>query len=209
MVGDKNNMIHLHASKTFTEDLNKAGCVLAAAGKGSAGWHWHVHRVTLLRKKCVIAMDEVSRYALVFVGLKKVDFAEFEEVLVSRILAEANWLCDLPYSDSNERLLAAIEQKCSRVVFSQGLDRSVQAHIRQASELMEIVAKYQVGRLPETVEEEFALGSRINDTWRTCGKGGKYFSPLERWRESMLVLIAPPAKANIVNLADYRKKQGR
>jgi hypothetical protein len=58
-------MIHLHSSKVFSDDLAKAKCVLSSSANGSA-WHWYAHRITLMRKKCVIVMEEASRYALIF-----------------------------------------------------------------------------------------------------------------------------------------------
>ncbi len=72
-------MLQLHLSKTFSDDLKRAGCVMRAAER-----------------------------------------------------AEVGWLCDLPHPGPNEELLA-VGRKCSARVWSQGLDRSVQAHIRQAA----------------------------------------------------------------------------
>lgn len=121
-------MINLHTSRILSDDLAKAGCILPSSASGDA-WQWYAHRIALMRKKCVIVMEEASRYALIFVGMKKKDFCQFDQILTSRILAEACWLCDLPQTGANEQLWAAIKQKSSPVVSTQGLDRSVQAHI--------------------------------------------------------------------------------
>ncbi|MGK2907467.1 MAG: DUF6933 domain-containing protein [Desulfuromonadales bacterium] len=198
-------MIHLHTSKIFSDDLAKSGCVLPVAEEKTVGWHWYAHRVMLMRKKCLIVMEEASRYALIFVGLKKRDFAGFDKVLSSRIIAEASWLCDLPHPGPNEQLIAAVERQCSSTVWSQGLDRSVQAHIRQVADEMEYFVRYHFERLPETAEEEFALGLRLNNTLRKRGGDKDYFFPREAWRNSLLALLQPHAGANIVNLADFRK----
>lgn len=50
-------MVHLHTSKLFGDDLAKSGCDLLAPEDMSAGWHWYGHRITLMRKKCVIVME--------------------------------------------------------------------------------------------------------------------------------------------------------
>lgn len=150
-------------------------------------------------------MEEFSCYALIFVGLKKQDFVNFDKVLRSRIVAEASWLCDLPHPGPNEKLIAAVEQQCSSVTCSQGLDRSVQAHIRQVADQMEYFVKYRFERLPETAEEEFALGQRINDTLRKRGGDKDYFYPQRKWRESLLALLASQNRSNVVSLADFRK----
>ena len=200
-------MIHLHTSKIFGDDLTKAGCNLPAAGNGNA-WNWFAHRVTLMRKKCVIVMEEASRYALIFTGLKKNDFAGFDQVLRSRIIAEASWLCDLPHPGPNEQLIAAVARQCSSTVWSQGLDRSVQAHIRQVADEMEYFVKYRFERLPESAEEEYALGRPLNDTLRKRGGEKDYFYPQKRWRESLLALLQPQISGNVVNLTDFRKGRG-
>ena len=200
-------MIHLHTSKIFNDDLSKAGCPLTTAKNKNSDWHWHVHRITLMRKKCIIVMEEASRYALIFVGLKKNDFAHFDQVLISRIIAEASWLCDLPHPGLNEKLIAAVGQRCSAVVFSQGLNRSVQAHIRQVADEVEYFVKERLGFLPDRPEEEFALGARINDTPRRCGKSKDYFYPPERWHEFLMALVATKSSAKVINLDDFR--QGR
>ncbi|PNU18602.1 hypothetical protein C2E25_16810 [Geothermobacter hydrogeniphilus] len=201
-------MIHLHISKTFGDDLAKAGFTLPSSKDGQATWHWYAHRITLLRKKCIIVMEEASRYALVFVGLKKNDFARFDKVLTSRIVAEASWLCDLPHPGPNEQLIEVVERKCSSTVWSQGLDRSVQSHIRQVTDEMEYLVKYRLGRLPESAEEEYALGQVLNDTLRKRGGDKDYFYPQKKWRASLLALLPQQTGAKVVNLADFRKGRG-
>ncbi len=200
-------MNHLHTSKTFADDLNKAGYDFPFSDKSENPWHWYAHRITLLRKKCVIVMEEQSRYALIFFGLKKPDFSQFDKVLTSRIIAEASWLCDLPHPGPNEKLIAAVEQRCSIINVAQGLDRSVQAHIRQVGEEMEIMVKYHDGRLPETAAEEFALGQKINGMLRKRGGDKDYFYPREKWRKSLLALVSGD-RLKVVNIADHRTGRG-
>ncbi|NOQ51586.1 MAG: hypothetical protein GQ578_05150 [Desulfuromonadaceae bacterium] len=202
-------MIHLHTSKIFNDDLIKAGCRIPPAENKNDGWHWYAHRITLMRKKCVIVMEEASRYALLFVGMKKLDFAQFEKELSYRIVAEASDLCDLPHPGPNEQLIAAVEQKCSSVVFSQGLGRSVHAHIRHVAREMELHVKFHIDRLPESADEEFALGLRINDTYRKRKGDKDYFVPVKIWRDSLMALLTPQAGSNVVNLDDYRKGRGK
>ena len=198
-------MIHLHTSKTFNDDLTKSGCGLPSAEHEGANWHWYAHRVNLLRKKCVIVMEESSRYALIFVGVKKIEFAHFDKLLRNRIVAKASWLCDLPHPGPNEQLIAAVEQKSSSVVFSSRLDRSVQAHIRQVADEMEYFVKNRFERLPESADEEFVLGCWLNDTLRKRGGDKDYFYPQRKWLESLLALLPQQARSNVVNLTDFRK----
>ncbi len=199
-------MIQLHLTKKFYEDLTKSGCALAETNDKTAGWHWYAHRVTLLRKKCVIVMEEECRYALIFCGLKKLDFARFEQVLTSRIIAEASWLCDLPHFGENKILVEKMQQKCSKMFFDRKSNRSVQAHIRQVAEELEYLILFIDEKLPELAEEEIELGLRINDRLRKRQQDKNYFVPMECWQKSLLTLVSPPAGAKIYKLDDFRKK---
>ena len=199
-------MIQLHLTKKFHEDLTKSGCTLPETNDKTAGWHWYAHRITLLRKKCVIVMEEECRYALIFFGLKKLNFANFEQVLTSRIIAEASWLCDLPDPVENEILIKKVQQKCDKVFFDRQSNRSVQAHIRQVAPELEYLILFIDEKLPEPGEEEIELGLRINDRLRKRQQNKDYFVPMECWRKSLLTLVSPPAGAKIYNLDDFRKK---
>jgi len=198
-------MIHLHTSKIFNDDLSKSGFALPVAENKNVGWHWYAHRVTLLRKKCIIVMEEASRYALIFVGLKKKDFAHFDKVLASRIVAEASWLCDLPHPRSNEQLIAAVEQKCSSFVWSPGLNRSVQSHIRQVADEVGCFADNRLEQLTKSTQGEFALGFEVNKRYRKRKEDKDYFVPYKIWRTSLLALLTPQDGSNVINLADFRK----
>ncbi len=200
------DMIQLHMTKKFQEDLTKAGCPLPETTDKTAGWHWYAHRITLMRKKCVIVMEEECRYALIFFGLKKGDFANFEQVLTSRIIAEASWLCDLPDSGENELLVEIIQQKCSEIFFDRKPNRSVQAHIRQVALELEYFVLFIDERLPGRTEEEIDLGLKINDRYRKRQSDKDYFMPKKCWRKSLLTLISAQRSAKIYNLDDFRKK---
>jgi hypothetical protein len=160
-----------------------------------------------MRKKCIIVMEEASRYVLIFAGLKKRDFAGFDTVLRLRIVAEASWLCDLPHPGPNKQLIAAVDQQCLSTVWSQGLDRSVQAHTRQVADEMGYLVRNRFEGLPETAQQEFALGFCLNDTLRKRSGDKDYFYPNERWRESLFKLLQPQDRANVVSLADVRRER--
>lgn len=93
------------------------------------------------------------------------------------------------------------------MAFSQGLDRSVQAHIRQVADEMEYFVKYRLERLPKTPGEEFTLGCQLNDTLRKRGGDKDYFYPQEKWRASLLSLL-PESGSKVVSLAVFRKGRG-
>lgn len=199
-------MIQLHLTKKFHEDLNKSGCALSETNDTIAGWHWYAHRITLMRKKYVIVMEEECRYALIFFGLKKRDFAYFDQVLISRIIAEASWLCDLSDYGENEILIEQVQQKCNEIFFDRKSNRSVQAHIRQVAEELEYLVLFIDEKLPELGEEEIELGLKINDRLRKRQQDRDYFIPMKCWRKSLLALVSLQGGAKLYNLDDFRKK---
>ena len=84
-----------------------------------------------------------------------------------------------------------------------------QAHIRHVALEMELHVKFHIDRLPESADEEFALGLRINDTYRKRKGDKDYFVPVKIWRDSLLALLTPQVGSNVVNLDDYRKGRGK
>ena len=84
----------------------------------------------------------------------------------------------------------------------------MQAHITQVADEMDDLVRHRFERLPETAQQEFALGLLLNDTLRKRGGDKGYFYPLERWRESLLTLLQPQERAKVVSLADFRKGRG-
>ena len=199
-------MIQLHLTQKFHEDLTKAGSIMPEINDKTDGWHWYAHRITLMRKKCVIVMEEECRYALIFFGLKKGDFTHFEQVLSSRIIAEARWLCDLSDYGEDKLLVEKVRQKCSGIFFDRKPNRSVQAHIRQVAQEVEYLVHFIDETLPESAEEEINLGLKINDRYRKRQQDKDYFVPIKSWRKALLTLIAAPSSAKLYNLADFRKK---
>jgi len=198
------NMLHLHTSKTLNETLQKAGCDCVTLPEGPA-WHWHAHRFSLHRKRCIIVMEEESRYVIFFLGLKKKDLAQFDQVLADRILAEARWLCNLD-AEQGQQLSDVLKERVQPASFSTGMNRSVQSHVRQAIEEADIHTAYHLDRVPETTDEILSLGLRINDTIRKRKQDCDYFVPLEKWREGLLALIRPHLSGKVINLAEFRSR---
>jgi hypothetical protein len=199
-------MLHLHTSKPMTESLQKAGCTCSALPEEPKAWHWHVHRFALFRKRCIIAMEEESRYAMLFLGLKKKDLARFDRVFAKRLLLEARWLCALD-AKQDQRLTAVIESQVQPVSFSVGMNRSVQSHIRQAIEEAEIHVAYHLEAVPESLDEILGLGLYLNKTIRKRKQDRDYFVPMERWRDALLTRIHPRPPGQVISLADFRARR--
>jgi len=175
-------MLHFHLSKNLEKDL--AQHIAPSAVAALHPQHWYLQKITVLRRKCVIAMEEKSRYAMVFCGLTKAEFAHFPGIFQERLWREAMWVCELD-DDHNARLSDLVLNTSQLQAYAIGSDRSVQAHLKDAIWRFEGDVD-DVGRLPETREDHFIAGLRINDTIRTIRGSKTYIVPAEQFRAGWL-----------------------
>lgn len=177
-------MLHFHLSKNLEKDF--APHIAPNAIAALHPQHWYLQKINVLRRKCVLAIEEKSRYAMVFCGLTKNEFAHFPEIFQERLWRESMSICQME-DDANARsdLVLSTSQLQTYEI---GSDRSVQAHLKDA------IWRFQwdieeVGRLPETGEEHFIAGLRINDTIRTIRGSKTWIVPVEQFRTGWLRLL--------------------
>jgi len=146
---------------------------------------WYAHRVTINRRKCVIAMERQSRYAMVFCGLTKPDFENFPQIFQERLWREV-----ISITQPEEDDLAIISDLVLDITvdhyYQPGNDRSVMAHINQVVELLDIIVNYYGEELPLTDSDAFTFGIRANETPRKRKNDTDYFYPIEVFRDLWL-----------------------
>ena len=138
-------MLQLHISKSLTPDLKSHMCDYS---DNPGAMQWYAHRVHVLRRKCVIVMERESRYAILFNGLTRPDFARFPELLRGRLFREVLSICHLQ-NDQAARLAALVDMVTDPVEVMPGNDRSVQSHINQVVFEFDWMAQ-EIGALPES-----------------------------------------------------------
>lgn len=139
---------------------------------------WYLHTVKIQGNSCIIAMEEDSRYAMIFAGLDDQDIEFFPDKFQDRLWREA---CEIIGGDdttaiSNAILNASVEQQ-----FQKGHNRSVSSHISDVAWHLESMAM-DVGRLPEGRDECFAVGISVNEILRKRKTDKDYFRPFEKFR---------------------------
>lgn len=72
--------MHFHLSANAAQDLKVKSFASTSEESTPPAQHWYVHRVTMQRRKQVIAMEAQSRYALVFCGVTKPFFENFTTI---------------------------------------------------------------------------------------------------------------------------------
>jgi len=94
---------------------------------------WLVHFVGIQRKPCAVAMDIDTRYAMVFSHLKKGDPESFLNAFATRLVnemvlatTEIGMLADF------EAMLSRYLEQHQRFQFVRRMERSTQAHLKEA-----------------------------------------------------------------------------
>lgn len=159
--------MHFHLSANAAQDLKVKDFAPDSDDGTPSAQHWYVHRVTILRRKQVIAMEAQSRYALVFCGVTKPFFENFTNIFADTLWRHIVSLCNVPDTDWG-RVKVMTAAMCAENVYHKGLDRSLQAHIKDAALQMEW--RMEFGELPPVITDPsqlFELPFFINKTPRT------------------------------------------
>ena len=141
---------------------------------------WLVHCLRLRRKTCVLVMDIDTRYAMVFVGLRRGDPEGFLNAFATRLMNEMALAADeIGMLADFEMALTAFLERHARFSFVKRSERSTLAHLTQAAWDVELYAE-DAGHLPESHEECAAIDARINDTPRRAkGRPGWFYAQQE------------------------------
>ncbi|WP_139349844.1 DUF6933 domain-containing protein [Thioalkalivibrio denitrificans] len=183
--------MQIHVSRALSTDLKR---FLVQAPVNLQAMQWYAHRVHVLGRKCVIAMEARSRYAIVMTGLRKADFDQFPTLFHDRLWREAVTICNLDEVRS-ERLAGLVDLVAQPVEIITGFDRSVLAHIRDVVWVLEDKAQ-EVGSLPGSAAEEFAFGLYVNETPRFRGGDPESIYPLKVMRGFWLGLLERTERRN-------------
>ncbi len=171
--------MYFHASSIFAKDAGLTELSLQPESTPTDDQHWFVHRVNLERRKCVLAMEEQTRFVMLFCGLTKPDFAQFPTIFADRLWRTIVAVCEVPdvqFGLVRERIFSL----CMNPVWHKFQDRSVQSHIRQAA--FELKWLMHRDGFPASITDEFAYSLKLNETPRTR-HGGQYMWPLEEFQK--------------------------
>jgi hypothetical protein len=86
---------------------------------------WHAHLFVHKRRKCVLIMNNVTRYNFVMYGLKKEDFKRFQGLVMEKI--EENLLADEMGQALVDKYLSNLGQTC----YTPTSDRSILSQINE------------------------------------------------------------------------------
>ncbi|GAB3111686.1 hypothetical protein G8770_20400 [Aestuariicella hydrocarbonica] len=176
-------MLQFHLSKDAAKDLN------AHLGDNEPvnyqGMQWYLHRITVARRKCIVAMELQSRFAMVFCGLTKPDFERFPDIFFERLMREALLSLEQIVELQDSQMRSVMELGLSIAedqVYQTGSDRSVMAHINDVAYLLRQCVEDGYP-LPEEDWDAMAFGGKANSMLRKTKHHKDYFYPKEHFGE--------------------------
>ncbi len=187
-------MIQFYLSKDLAKDLSSLPIEDAQAPEDAddGAVIWYAHRVTIMGRKCIIAMELQSRYAMVFCGLTQPDFDNFPQIFGQRLLQEACVITQIqePLPETDVQLLCELANEVSMEQnFACHSDRSVQSHINQVKDHLEDLVLRGGYPLPESPDDSMRFGLLANDMLRKTKNHKDDFVPLEIYADFWLGMI--------------------
>lgn len=124
--------------------------------RGLVGWHGNL--LHLFRRKCVLLVNDATRYALFLPGLVKRDFQNFERVFLE------HFALSLALLGANEGQIAQGKLLLGAFSYGKTHNRSVLASMNDVKFNLKFMLEARLGRLPETFEERMWINSYLNKT---------------------------------------------
>ena len=143
---------------------------------------WQLHVTKFGRTHVLLAMKVDTRYAMMFVGLKRNDVQGFLQQFSARYILEVlvlagNVIGQIPPQSELQRHVDLLEESLQPVHFFKRSDRSVQAHINDVL-YMAAYDAYEGKGLPVEAPSLIAFGEVPNGMFRSI-RGGDDFIPAE------------------------------
>ena len=131
---------------------------------------WYAHEVTLDNQKCVIAMEWRSGYVMVFCGLTRHDFNNFEMLFTQRLWREACVITQLeaPLPEEDIAIITGLALELSQhQYFYVQENRQVQNQIYQIKELLQSWMLDEGNTLPVDDDDALHFGLEANEMLRS------------------------------------------
>lgn len=183
-------MIQFYLSKDAAADLKHL--VEPPSPENYQAMQWYVHRVTIARRKCIIAMEKQSRYAITFCGLTKKEFADFPQLFSYWFSLHGLASVVEQYGQDDvleQRVLELAQVIADGQTYQQGFDRSVMAHINQVVDLLRFFVEVRRYPLPVEPREAAIFATEANEQMRKIAQSEDYFLPALEFRGFWMGLL--------------------
>ena len=178
--------MHFYLSAKASKDMGVAEFSSATGDHNEFARHWYCHRVTLERRKCFIMMEAHTRYAIFCCGLTKPALKKFSLLFVDYFWRHIVSLCAIDDADFGH-IKALATNMCKETIYHKGLNKSVQAHIKDAVRQLEW--DIQLYGFPEDPGKEFFMSMKANKVPRSRYGEKGFIIPLEEFQRLWCELL--------------------
>lgn len=148
---------------------------------------WFAHIIEIQGVRCIITVEQKTRYAMVFCGLSDNDLTHFNDIFKDRLWREVFAICHEGNEQIIQYLARHIISLCEEQSYQGGYDRSIHGLVRLiAADLETRVYDSGLG-LPIDSGDAFEFGVEINNALRSVpDKELQYFTPIESFKRQCL-----------------------
>jgi len=137
---------------------------------------WHAHLVKRIRRNLLVLMHDLSRYTIVFFGVKKSDLKEFYSMIS---VAMANSMIDVGFTP--KEIGAYLDKQPEELSFGKTKSRTLVARLNKAVEMTDHVLSTD-GYYEDVIEQRHA--SLFNNQLLVCEDNYKVcYYPKDKFRE--------------------------
>jgi len=172
--------MHIQCTKVLLDYIKPA---LTKKNTDNDMYAWHAHLVKRSRRNCLVLMHDLSRFTLVFYGVKKSDFKEFfEKVSVAMI----NAMVGVGFEP--EEVKEYIERQPNDLTFDTTKNRTLVARLNKAVESVDFIMTKD-GYYDDNIEQTHA--SIYCNTFLVCEDNYKVcYEPKDKFREFLDLFLA-------------------
>lgn len=149
-------MPYICCTQKLTKELTSEPLPDAPDVRGFLGWHGNL--IHLFRRKCVLLVNDETRFTLFIPGMVKQDFAIFQKVFTHHFERT------LGYMNANPAQIAQAKLLLGGFSYHKTHNRSVLGTLNDLKVGIDYILKERFGRLPETEAEYRWLVTFLNET---------------------------------------------
>ena len=143
---------------------------------------WHAHLVKRSRKNLLVLMHDLSRFTLVFYGVKKSDLKELDQMISA---AMANSMIDVGFTP--KEFSSYLQKRPEAMIFGKTKSRTLVARLNKAVEMTDHVLSTE-GYYEDVIEQRHA--SLFNNQLLVCEDNYKVcYHPAEKFREYLELFL--------------------
>lgn len=171
--------MHIQCTKAMLDYIKPN---LAELNTDNDMYAWHAHLVKRSRKNLLVCMHDLSRFTLVFYGIKKSDLKELYQMMR---VAMANSMLDVGFT--LKEIGAYLDKQPEAISFSKTKNRTLVARLNKAVEMTDHVLSTD-GYYEDVIEQRHA--SLFNNQLLVCEDNYKVcYYPKDKFREYLELFL--------------------